>query len=50
MKKFIKNNIAVLIAFLILFIFSTILCIRNIKSARINEESRIEGIERYIKT
>ena len=45
MKKFIKNNIAVLIAFLILFIFSTILCIRNIKSARINEESRIEGIE-----
>lgn len=47
MKKFIKNNIAVLIAFLILFIFSTILCIRNIKSARINEESRIEGIEVY---
>lgn len=45
MKKFIKNNIAVLIAFLILFTFSTILCIRNIKSARINEESRIEGIE-----
>lgn len=45
MKKFIKNNITVLIAFLILFIFSTILCIRNIKSARINEESRIEGIE-----
>lgn len=45
MKKFIKNNIAVLIVFLILFIFSTILCIRNIKSARINEESRIEGIE-----
>lgn len=45
MKKFIKNNIAVLITFLILFIFSTILCIRNIKSARINEESRIEGIE-----
>lgn len=45
MKKFIKNNIAVLIAFLTLFIFSTILCIRNIKSARINEESRIEGIE-----
>lgn len=45
MKKFIKNNIAVLIAFLILFIFSTILCIKNIKSARINEESRIEGIE-----
>lgn len=45
MKKFIKNNIAVLIAFLILFIFSTILCMRNIKSARINEESRIEGIE-----
>lgn len=45
MKRFIKNNIAVLIAFLILFIFSTILCIRNIKSARINEESRIEGIE-----
>lgn len=45
MKKFIKNNIAVLIAFLILFIFSTILCIRNIKSSRINEESRIEGIE-----
>lgn len=45
MKKFIKKNIAVLIAFLILFIFSTILCIRNIKSARINEESRIEGIE-----
>ena len=45
MKKFIKNNIAVLIAFLILFIFSTILCIRNIKSARINEESRIEAIE-----
>lgn len=45
MKKFIKNNIAILIAFLILFIFSTILCIRNIKSARINEESRIEGIE-----
>ena len=45
MKKFIKSNIAVLIAFLILFIFSTILCIRNIKSARINEESRIEGIE-----
>lgn len=45
MKKFIKNNIAVLIAFLILFIFSTILCIRNIKSARINEESRIEDIE-----
>lgn len=45
MKKFIKNNIAVLIAFLILFIFSTILFIRNIKSARINEESRIEGIE-----
>ena len=45
MKKFIKNNIAVLIAFLILFTFSTILCIRNIKSARTNEESRIEGIE-----
>lgn len=45
MKKFIKNNIAVLIAFLILFTLSTILCIRNIKSARINEESRIEGIE-----
>lgn len=44
-EKVIKNNIAVLIAFLILFIFSTILCIRNIKSARINEESRIEGIE-----
>ncbi|MCI7083105.1 MAG: hypothetical protein MR938_00145, partial [Tenericutes bacterium] len=38
MKRFIKNNIAVIIGFIILFIFSLIFCIRNVVSENIKED------------
>ena len=38
MKRFIKNNIAVIIGFIILFIFSLILCVRNVVSENIKKD------------
>lgn len=38
MKKFIKNNIAIIIGFTILFVFSLILCVRNVISENIKED------------
>ena len=42
MKKFIKNNIAILISFTILFAFATFLCVKQVINDREMKQLSIE--------